>query len=116
MDDLLRLEGGFWRASGDRAAYEAHLADDAIHVFPGMGIVGRGDVLASVADAEPWERFEILEPRLVELGAGAAVLVYVGDAERSGGRRYRAAMTSVYRRGADGWVLVVHQQTPIPID
>jgi hypothetical protein len=32
---------------------------------------------------------------------------------RAPDQRYRAAITSVYRRGVDGWQLVLHQQTPL---
>jgi hypothetical protein len=31
----------------------------------------------------------------------------------AGQDEYVAAMTSVYRRAAEGWQLVIHQQTPL---
>ena len=48
LDELLQLEEGFWRAAGDRSAYAAHLADDAVHVFPGWGVSELDRVLAAV--------------------------------------------------------------------
>ncbi len=111
-DELLALEAGFWQASGDPAAYERHVAPDAVHVFPGWGVAGLDRVLDAVGSSAPWESFELHEPRLVELGAGAAALVYTAHAVRDG-EPYDAAITSVYRRDGDGWKLAAHQQTPL---
>jgi predicted GH43/DUF377 family glycosyl hydrolase len=113
LGELLALEEGFWRAAGRRDAYAAHLADEAVHVFPGWGVTTDNErVLQAVETVEPWETFSIDDPRLVELGEGAAALVYTAHARRAGQDEYVAAMTSVYRRAANGWKLVIHQQTP----
>lgn len=114
LDHLLALEEGFWRAAGSRDAYAAHLADDSVHVFPGWGATKDNErVLQAVESVDPWESFEIEEPALVDLGEGAAALVYTARAHRSGQDEYVAAMTSVYRKTRDGWKLVIHQQTPL---
>ena len=114
LDELLTLEERFWRAAGSRNAYASHLADDAVHVFPGWGATTDNErVLEAVDEVEPWETFAIDDPRLVELGEGAAALVYTARARRVGQDEYVAAMSSVYRRAADGWELVIHQQTPL---
>jgi ketosteroid isomerase-like protein len=113
LDELLALEEGFWRAAGSRDAYAAHLADDAVHVFPGWGATTDNErVLQAVETVEPWETFSIDDLRLVELGEEAAALVYTAHARRARQDEYVAAMTSVYRRADDGWRLVIHQQTP----
>jgi ketosteroid isomerase-like protein len=113
-DELLALEEGFWRAAGSRDSYAAHLADDAVHVFPGWGVTGDTErVLQAVESVEPWETFSIDDLRFVDLGDRAAALVYTAHAQRSGQDEYVAAMTSVYRRADDGWTLVIHQQTPL---
>jgi ketosteroid isomerase-like protein len=112
--ELLALEEGFWRASGSREAYAAHLADDAVHVFPGWGVTEETErVLQAVEAVEPWETFSLDDLRLVELGEGVAALVYTAHAQRRGQDEYVAAMTSVYRRAVDRWELVIHQQTPL---
>jgi hypothetical protein len=112
-DELIALEEGFWRAAGSRDAYAAHLADDAVHVFPGWGATSDNErVLQAVASVEPWETFSIDDPQIVELGADAVALVYTAHARREGQDEYVAAMTSVYRRADGGWKLVIHQQTP----
>jgi hypothetical protein len=111
--DLLALEDVFWRAAGNRDRYEENMARDAVHVFPGWGVSDPEPVLEAVASVEPWERFEVEEPRLVELGRDAAALVYTARARRAGQDEYVAAMTTVYRREGDAWKLVIHQQTPL---
>ena len=110
---LLDLEEAFWRAAGDRARYGQRLAGDAVHVFPGLGVTERDAVLDAVAQAEPWETFTIDQSRVVLLGADAAALVYRVTAQRADAAPYEAAITSVYRRTADSWELVVHQQTQL---
>jgi hypothetical protein len=114
MQELLRLEEAFWRAAGNRERYEANLAPDAVHVFPGWGVTDLETVLASVAEVDPWETFAIDEPHLVALADDVAALVYTARAKRAGQEPYIAAMTSVYRCAAGRWQLVVHQQTPVP--
>jgi hypothetical protein len=113
---LLELEEKFWQAAGNREMYEANLAADAVHVFPGWGITEREPVLESVESVEPWETFAIDDLHMVPLGSDAAALVYTARAQRSGKPPYLAAMTSVYRRTDTGWELAVHQQTPLPSD
>jgi ketosteroid isomerase-like protein len=110
---LLALEELFWRAAGDRELYASHTAPDALHVFPGWGITELERVLEAVAEVEPWERFALEEPRVLELGPDAAAVVYTARAKRAGQDEYVAAMTTVYRRDGDDWKLVVHQQTPL---
>lgn len=56
---LLAIEEKLWRAAGARDAYAAHVALDAVHVFPGWGITELERVLESVAAVEPWETFTI---------------------------------------------------------
>jgi hypothetical protein len=109
---LLDREEAFWRAAGSRDAYEAGLAPDAVHVFPGWGVADRESVLDGVASARPWDDVAVDDPRLVPLDRDAAALVYVARARR-GRDEYRAAITSVYRRRDEDVELVLHQQTPL---
>ena len=103
LEELLALEEGFWRGAGDRGAYTAHLADDAVHVFPRWGISDPERVLQAVETVDAWEAFSIEDPLLVPLGEYAAALVYTARAQRAGQEPYVATMTSVYRRAGDGW-------------
>jgi hypothetical protein len=110
---LLELERHFWASAGNPDLYAEHLAPDAIHVFPGLGILDRRNTLDGVAAAEPWQRYALEEPLLVLLDAANAALVYRATAKRAGDAEYSAAITSVYRRADSGWRLVLHQQTPL---
>jgi hypothetical protein len=112
-DELIEIEQRFWRAAGDRVSYERNLSDDAIHILPGWGIADRDAVLAGVAEADPWQRFEIENPKVVPLCDGGAALVYEAHAARAGESSYDAAITSVYRRRGATWELTLHQQTPL---
>lgn len=113
LDAIIELERGFWKAAGDRRAYAANLAADAVHVLPGLGIADRDTVLQEVAGADRWESYEISDAQLVGAGDTAAALVYRARARRAGQPEYRAAITSLYRREGDAWKLLLHQQTPI---
>jgi ketosteroid isomerase-like protein len=114
-EELLALEEGFWRAAErGRDAYAEHLADDAVHLFPGWGVTTDNErVLEAVDGSDPWETFSIEDVTLLELGEEAAALAYTAGARRAGEDEYVAAMTSVYRRDDEGWKLVIHQQTPL---
>src|SRR5579885_1434909 len=97
--ELIDLEEGFWRSAGDREAYATHLADEALHVFPGWGVAPESErVLEAVESVDPWEAFRIDDLHVVDLGESAAALVYTAHARRAGQDEYVAAMTSVYRR------------------
>jgi len=112
LDDLLDLEKGFWRSARD--AFAAHLAHDSVHIFPGWGVTSDNErLLQAIESVDPWASFELQDPILIELGKGAAALVYTARAHRPGQDEYVAGMTSVYRRTGDGWKLVIHQQTPL---
>ena len=50
--------------------YGEHLAADAIHVFPGLGLLDRESILDGVEHAEPWRVFRIEDPRFIARTAG----------------------------------------------
>ena len=114
--ELLNIEAGFWLAAGDRDRYAERLAADAVHVFPGFGVVSRDDVLAGVAGADAWSSFAIEDPAVLVLSHDSAAIVYRAHAQREDQPSYDAAITSLYRRRDGTWELVVHQQTPLPGD
>ena len=114
LKDIRKIEELFWRSASDPDAYAAHLAPDAVHVFPGWGAVDRETVLRGVADARPWATFEILEPTVIQVSATSAAIVYMALARRDGKDPYQVAISSVYRFRAGRWELVLHQQTLVP--
>lgn len=117
MRELIDLEEQGWRAlsaAGDAARdfYSRVLREDAVMLFPGkLRIVGRAAILDSLA-AQPWESFHVSNAACVPLSADAATVIYEVTARREGSAPYSALVSSTYVRGARGWQLVVHQQTP----
>ncbi|HEY0683450.1 MAG TPA: nuclear transport factor 2 family protein [Steroidobacter sp.] len=116
MRELIQLEEQGWRAlstEGDagKKFYASVLREDAVMLFPGgMRIEGREPILESLG-AQPWESFRIEDPKVVQLTAESASVVYKATARRKGSEAYTALISSTYVRGTS-WQLVVHQQTP----
>jgi hypothetical protein len=113
---LLELEEQGRRAllaGGAARFYGKRLTEDAVMVVPGM-IVDRKTFLAALGDEPSWSRFEIEEPRVVELTSNCAVVLYRAVGERPGQPRYVAWMSNVYVRKGSSWKLAYHQQTPFP--
>lgn len=62
--------------------------------------------------ARPWERFEIRDPRVIDLGHDSGVFVYSVVAQRPGEEAYATVVSSTFVRDHDGWNLAFHQQSP----
>lgn len=113
---ILDLEEEGWRAlsSGQGAQfYESMLTEDALLVVPGM-VVDRATFLEAVQHEKPWSRYEIEDPRLVQLTADSAALVYRVTAQREGQPAYVALISTTYVKRGESWKLAHHQQTPLP--
>lgn len=112
-EQIMEIEESFWENSGDQGFYEDHVADNGRFVLS-MGVMDKDEVVASMADADPWESFEIHDPTQVEINDGVVGLVYEGTGRRDAGSDdYRANILSVYKKTGDQWQLILHQQTPI---
>ena len=113
---LIDLERAGWEAlskPGEGARfYDEQLTEDALMVF-GFGLLDRAGAIEAMASAPPWSTFRIEEPRVVELGDGAAVLTYLATAQREGDEEYVGRTTSVYTRANGAWRMALHQQTPV---
>lgn len=118
VHDLVQLEQQSWQAlsSTDEEAeqfYTSLLADDAVMLFPGgMRIEGKEKVLGSLG-AQPWQTFELEEPRALPLSKDSAVVIYKVRAQREGHDPYAALISSTYVFLEGQWKLALHQQTPI---
>jgi hypothetical protein len=113
-EGLIALEREGWNALSSGAGgayYREHLTDDALMAFP-FGVLGREATIAAIESAPPWETFEIRNPRVVALGAGAGIVVYEVTAQRAGQEPYTAVISSTFVRDGDGWKLAFHQQSP----
>jgi len=114
--DVWALEEQGWRAIAagkPREFYKQVLTDDAVMVLPGM-VLDRNQVLDSWRDAPPWTSHQLDDRRLLRPAPNVAVAVYRATAERHGGYRYEALMSSVYVNESGAWRLACHQQTPLP--
>lgn len=117
IDELMELERRGWESlcdgTGDRH-YREVMIDDGLMVLAHGMVMDREQVSASLAEAPPWQSFELAEERLVELPGGAA-LVYRASAWRDGDATpFVALMSSVYAQTPNGWRLALYQQTPVP--
>lgn len=88
---------------------------DAVMILANGAVMDRESVVGSLAQAPPWQTYDIDDVRLVRTGSDSATLVYVGTAYREGDDpAFVGAMSSVYRRAEEEWRLALYQQTPIP--
>ncbi len=112
-ETLLDLERQFWQAAGDSDFYRRGFADDGVMAFH-VGIMDKNAILQAMEGAGEWAEFTIDEPRIVEISPDVASLTYATRARPAGSEEYyAAAITSVYVRRGGGWLLVLHQQTPL---
>ena len=115
LHELLDLEHRGWRSLCDGTGatfYGDLMTDDGVMVLAHGVAMDRDQVVASLAEAPPWDRYEITDPRLVDIAGGAA-LVYTGTGHR-GDEPFVARMSSVYVRRDGRWRLALYQQTPAP--
>ena len=111
---LIELEREGWHAlvAGEGGPYyREHLTAGALMAFP-FGVMTREEAIAAMESAPPWERFEITEPRVVELGSDGGIVVYKVEAQRPRQETYRAVASSTFVREGSAWKLAFHQQSP----
>jgi hypothetical protein len=113
-EELLELEERFWTEPERLEFYSAHLAGDAVMVFPSpYGIFDEARILDSL-EGPVWSAVRLEQATVVRLRDAAAALVYRAEADGPGGRAYSCYAASVYVRQDDQtWRLALHQQTPI---
>ena len=109
--DLLEMERRFWLDGAD--FYRQNLAGDVLMVFPGVGAIGRADIIAGVEDAPRWIEVEIENEHTRDLAPDARLLCYRAAARRQEGAEYSAFVSSVYVRRDDAWKLAFHQHTSV---
>lgn len=118
MQELIELEKQGWRAlssegEAGKDVYSSVLAEDAVMLFPGGILIdGKENILESIG-SQPWESFEIEDPRVIRLSEDAGVLAYKVSAQREGSDLYVALVSSIYVLDQGTWRLVFHQQTPV---
>lgn len=115
-DELWRMEAGFW--TGDVDFYRQYLANGAMMVFPPpTGVLDRGRIIEAIHGSTRWQDVDMQGRQVARPQADTVVLAYRASARRDGDQApYRAVCGSVYTRFADGWRLVLHQQSPMTGD
>ena len=118
FDALLDLERLGWASLCEGTGsdfFGSLMTRDGVMVLADGLVLNRQEVVASLREAIPWDRYSIADARLVSVGSEGAALVYTVRAERDGDDApFSALMSSVYRRGAGVWRLALYQQTAIP--
>ena len=88
LDELLELEHDGWKAlCGGTAAqfYGDVMAADGVMVLANGAVMTRAEVTEALAQAPPWQRYEITDALLIDVGTDTAALVYTGKGWREGG-------------------------------
>ena len=104
-------ERRFWLDGGN--FYKAHVAPDAVLVFPIVGIVHRAAALAWARRAPRWTQVAFSN-RIFSCAAETAVLAYEAHAAAAKtAHAYYACCSSTYIRVRESWMLVAHQQSAL---
>lgn len=114
LAELLAAETAVWQAlvAGDAAADRALLAADFLGVYPD-GFAGCEAHVAQLAAGPTVARFRLSDARALALGEGHALLAYRADYRRIGRSDDEAMyVSSVWRRGPEGWRNLFSQDTP----
>ncbi|WP_114854266.1 nuclear transport factor 2 family protein [Brachybacterium sp. YJGR34] len=114
-ENLVRREHEGWEAlcRGEGGTFYGELmTEDAVMVLVNGMVLDRDAVVASLDGAPAWDAFTLQDPRRIDLGPGAAALVYTAEARR-GEELFTALMTSAYREIDGRLRLALYQQTTI---
>ncbi len=78
-----------------------------------IGLLNRHDAIVGMGAAPPWDHHHLTDMSVVELAPDSWAVMYRAHARRSGQAPYDAWMVSIYIAAGDGWLLALHQQTPL---
>lgn len=109
--ELLELERAFW--VGDPDVYQNHTTEGCVMVFgEPVGALNKEQVIDAIARAPRWASVEIEDARTISFAPHVILLIYRAAARQADGTPYPTMASSVYVRGAEGWKLAFHQQSP----
>ncbi len=117
IERLLKLEHAGWASLCEGRGgtfYGELMTADALMVLVNGMTMDRSTVAASLDGSPAWDSYEISDLRHVDLGDGAAALVYRAEAVRDGEEPFVALMSSTYRIVDGEPRLALYQQTPVP--
>lgn len=111
MEDIVRIERGFWTGGPDY--YDAHTTSGCVMVFAEpVGAVDKQQVIEAISEGSRWAEIEIVEPETTRLSEGVVLLVYLADARTEDGAPYETMASSIYIEHEGAWKLAFHQQSP----
>lgn len=105
-------ERAFWLDGEPK--FREMMAPDCVMVFPDpVGILSGEAILESLRSLPRWTNVAMTQASLARFDDAVTVLAYHAEAQRRGHGAYRAFCGSTYTMTAEGWRLVLHQQTPV---
>lgn len=113
LDEILTCENEVWQAlvNGDTAADEAALAPEFLGVY-GIGFSDRAGHVSQLAAGPSVIRYEIENPRLLQLAPGLALIAYRACYRRVGATDDEAMyVSSIWKRVPHGWHNIFSQDT-----
>ncbi len=114
-DEITEIERGFW--TGGEDYFRANLDETCMLAFPQMaGLRSRDEVAATAKDPLRWKELKTEEKGFLQPTGDTALIDYEAQAVRGSGEPYRALVSTLYVRRADGWKMAFHSQTPLAED
>lgn len=111
LDTLLQLEKQGWESltkSQGADFYGEIMIKDAVM------ILDYDTITASLNASEPWDTYEIKQPKLLPISADTATLIYSANASRENNSEpFQATMASTYTLVEGEIKLALYQQTTI---
>jgi hypothetical protein len=106
-------EERFWTEGPEH--YEAHTARGCVMVFPEpVGRLDRDEIIAAIRTGPRWDRVLLTDTFSAPIDQRVSLFTYRVDAHRDDGIEYSALASSIYVYEESAWLLVFHQQTPVP--
>lgn len=113
IGQFLNLEKIVWQAlvTGDADADARMLEDGFLGVYD-TGFSDKAGHVGQLANGATVVRYDLMEARLLVLGAGLVLLAYKAEFTRIGAERAESMyVSSVWREGALGWRNIFSQDT-----
>lgn len=117
LDTLLQLEKQGWESltkSQGADFYGEIMTRDAVMILVNGMIFDYDTITASLNASEPWDTYEIKQPKLLPISADTATLIYSANASRENDSKpFQATMASTYTLVEGEIKLALYQQTTI---
>lgn len=114
LEEILSLETLVWQAlvDGDSLADARMLTTDFLGVYP-SGFSTKAEHCGQLSDGPVMKSFALSQPKLREISPSAVLLSYCADYQRTGSANKDVMyITSLWERGAGGWLNSFSQDTP----